>query len=352
MKIAITADNHLTSVDIHPERFEVLRGILRECGKLGVDQLLIAGDLFDQSPHNLADFEAAYKEARPDDLQVIVIPGNHDADLLPGSLAAEGLTVLTEPTLLEVEGSFALLLVPYKVGTTLGEHIAPFRDQLTPDQWALISHGDWLGGLRAPDANEPGVYMPLNRTDLVSYRPAMVLLGHIHRPADDGLIHYVGSPCPLDINETGLRRFLLLDTDTKAVSDLKVDSPVLYFNETVVLLPVDDEEAYLRDQLAEHIAQWDVPAGWEDRVQVRLRLTGYVADRSAAEKVAKQQLKQFNLYEGALDLAELYHTQDADRIEIARQAQAWVEQLEWSEGYREPTKAEILRQALGVIYGG
>jgi exonuclease SbcD len=351
MKLGITADLHLTSQKEHPQRFEVLRDILRQSGETGVDRLVIAGDLFDQSPHNVSDFEAALKKARPKGLPVTVIPGNHDVNLRSEALAVDGVQVVNEPVLWRGGNGDAVLLVPYAPGTTLGEHLAAFEGQLAPRRWTLISHADWMGGLRTPDPDEPGIYMPLNRSDLQLYQPATVLLGHVHVPWDHPPIHYPGSPCPLDVTETGLRRFLVHDTESQQVTHRRVNSPLVYFNETVVVLPVDDEQEYLEHELTSRIDAWGLPDGWEDRVQVRLRLVGYSADRAAAEKTARACLEGFSFYEGSPDLADLNLADDPDRIEIARQAKDWIDELTWPDDPREPEKAEILREALGVIYG-
>ncbi|MFQ5942314.1 MAG: exonuclease SbcCD subunit D [Anaerolineales bacterium] len=351
MRIAITADLHLTSQQDHPERFAVLQDILRRCGQLKVDRLVIAGDLFDQSQQNFAEFEQAYIEARPEGLPVTVIPGNHDPDLKAGALAVDGLDVISEPTLSQAGDQFELLLVPYRSGTSMGEHLPPFQDQLTSGRWALISHGDWESGLRSPNPHEPGVYMPLTRTDIEQHNPALVLLGHIHVPHDGPLVQYAGSPCPLDINEIGLRRFLIFDSDNLTVTSERVDSPQLFFNETVVMLPVEDEQAYLRKELEQRIQAWSLPDGWEDRVRQRLRIVGYAADRPAAEAVAREVLADYAFYDDGPDLSDLNHAVDADQIHIARQVRQWIGELVWPEGDAEPTKEDIALEALRVIWG-
>ena len=350
MHIAVTADLHLTTRKEHRERFAALEDILRQCGQLGVDWLIIAGDLFDHSRQHFADFEKAYKAAHPAGLPVTVIPGNHDPGLKAGALAVEGLEGVSEPTLRPAGDDFNLLLVPYRAGTAMGEHLPPFAGQLKPRRWALVSHGDWSGGLRGADPAEPGVYMQLTRGDLAAHQPAVALLGHIHAPYDGSPVHYPGSPSPLDINETGLRRFLLFDTQTLAVTEQRVDSPRIYFNETVVMLPVENEAGYLRGQLQKRIRDWSLPEGWEDRVRVRLRIAGYSIDRAGVDKVAREAMSAFKFYGEGPDLLALGHTQDADRIEIARQVQEWVAALEWKPDPGEPTKDEILSEALGVIY--
>ena len=103
-------------------------------------------------------------------------------------------------------------MIPYLPGKTMGDVIGMFADDIEPREWVLCGHGDWLEGRRSPNPYEPGTYMPLTRSDLTQYQPAQVFLGHIHARRDEP-IHYPGSPCGLDISETGRRRFLLFDTD-------------------------------------------------------------------------------------------------------------------------------------------
>ncbi len=351
MRIAITSDLHLTTQKDHPERFAVLQDVLRQCGQLGVDRLIIAGDLFDQSQQNFAEFEQAYVEARPETLPVTVIPGNHDPGLISGALAVKGLEVLSEPAVRHAGEDFDLLFVPYRAGTSMGVHLPPFQTQLVAGRWGLISHGDWESGLRAPDPNEPGVYMPLTRADLETHNPAVALLGHIHAPYDGAPIYYAGSPCPLYINETGLRRFLIFDTESLTVTPQRVDSPRIFFNETVVMLPVEDEPEYLRAELERRIQDWGLPEGWEDRVQQRLRIVGYTADRPAVEALAREVLADYEFYDDGPDLSELNHAVDSDRIHIARQVREWIEALEWPAGDAEPTGEDIALEALRAIWG-
>ena len=111
MRIAITADNHLTTQQDHPERFATLQNILKQCGELDLDRLIIAGDLFDQSQQNYAEFEEAVTEARPENLSVVVIPGNHDPQLTQGSLAVEGLEVFSEPVIQPVGAAVLISLI-------------------------------------------------------------------------------------------------------------------------------------------------------------------------------------------------------------------------------------------------
>ncbi len=354
MKIAFTADLHLTTQSEHPERYNALANILTQCGELKVDLLVIAGDLFDESAHNLGDFEAVIKKCRPRNLRVIVIPGNHDADLTREAFAVKDIDVISEPELLSPEGSeIQLLLIPYRADRTMGEEIAPYHVQLLLGDWVLVGHGDWAGGLQSPDPYEKGVYMPLARSDLDRFKPRQVFLGHIHMPYDEERIHYPGSPCPLNITETGLRRFLIFDTQTHQTDAQIVESDVLYFDEHFVLLPVEDEVEYLKCLIGDRIKGWGLPEGVKDRVRIRVRVSGYVSDRSRVEKAITSALKGYEFYQGAgPELSDLNLAVDTDRTFLIRQIKEWLEALEWPSEPGEPSKDDILIEAMRLIYGG
>ena len=214
MKIAITADLHLTLRKKHPERFHALEDILDQCVSGGIRHLIIAGDLFDAESQNYQEFDALVKKGAYKRIQWLIIPGNHDSGFKEASITAENVTIFSQPLPYRFDDLLSLpfLFVPYQKNTNMGEIISAFRSELKPDRWILIGHGDWMAGIREPNPLEPGIYMPLTRTDLISYKPGRVILGHIHKPADSENVHYTGSPCPLDISETGRRRFLIIDS--------------------------------------------------------------------------------------------------------------------------------------------
>ncbi len=352
MKIAFTADNHLTTQSRNPERFQALADILRQCGENQVKLLVIAGDLFDQSMPNYAEFEALYKKHRPPDLTTAIIPGNHDEDLNQENIAADGLIIHNEPQLLPLNKTWKILFVPYQKGQTMGSVIAPFAAELTGQRWILIGHGDWSPGVRTPNTYEPGVYMPLTRADLSLYKPELVFLGHIHLPFDGEKVRYPGSPCPLNVTETGLRRFLLLDLKQGKITHKLVDSPLLFFDERFVMLSRENELEFLENQMKDRIESWELPSGWEKRVQVQVEVAGFAADREAVKKIVKGVFSPFSFSEdGEPGLKKLYHRPDPDREQIALDIQDWIEELEWTESTSAPSKTEILEEALKVIYG-
>jgi len=352
LKIAITADLHLTTQARNPERFQSLANILIQCGKSQVQLLIIAGDLFDQSMPNYSEFEALFNKHRPPGLTTAIIPGNHDEDLNQKSISAEGLIVHDESKLLPINKNWKFLFVPYQKGQTMGSVIAPLAAKLTDQRWILIGHGDWSPGIKTPDTYEPGVYMPLTRSDLALYKPELVFLGHIHLPFDGQKVHYPGSPCPLNLSETGLRRFLILDLNQGKITPELVDSPQLFFSERFIMLSRENELELLQNQMKDRIESWGLPDGWEKRVQVKVEIAGFATDREAVKKTVKEVFSPFILYEnGEPDLKSLNHSPDPDREQIALEIQNWIEDLEWSESSSSPSKTEILEEALMVIYG-
>lgn len=352
MKIAITADTHLTTLEKNPERFQALEDIFRQCGEQGVQLLIIAGDLFDQSLANYADFEELYQRARPDDLTTIIIPGNHDHTLRKEALAGDGLLVLSEPELKPLNDSRLILFLPYQDHQSMGQGIAPFADSLRDKRWILIGHGDWFGSQKTPDPYEPGVYMTLTQPDLKRYQPELAFLGHIHLAQDDGKVFYPGSPCPLNITETGLRRFLILDTKKGQVSSHPVDSALIYFDEKFLLIPGGDEVGRLKADMSARITAWELPADWEERVQVRVRVYGSsAASRDEIKSTLEEGFSPFNFYQGQPpSLDQLIFSPDEDRAEIASQVKEWVTGLDWDPDPDQPDKTQILQEALQIIY--
>ena len=117
MKIAITADVHLVPGGEHPERLNALRNIFEQVEAEGIGVLIIAGDLFDKDVQDFKDFESLCR-GHPE-VQVKVIPGNHDPALSPGMIAAENVKVYDTVDLVKI-GDTPFLFVPYSKGKSMG----------------------------------------------------------------------------------------------------------------------------------------------------------------------------------------------------------------------------------------
>lgn len=354
MKIAITADCHLTKIEDHPERYQAFENILDQLVERGIEILVLAGDLFDKGMTNYADFEEICRKKKYHAIQLIVLPGNHDPGLEDGQFTSKNVHVISEPKFLDiVKDDFAILAIPYRADKTMGECIEPFREQLQPRRWILVGHGDYTSGLRIKNPYEQGVYMPLTSQDLDRYQPQRCFLGHIHIPSDLDRVRYPGSPCGMDINETGLRFFLVYDSDLDEIEPIMVDSQVVYFNERLLVLPVEDEKTYIEDQIKARVESWGLPAGWEDRVRVRVRVAGYCQDLRALDENIKQAFTKYSFYSDEdPDLSEVHLSEDLERQHIAQQVRDRLADLDWPSGGDEPDRDQIMLAALQSIYGG
>jgi exonuclease SbcD len=353
MKIAITADLHLTNIDEHPERYNALGNILDQMLEEHVGNLMIAGDLFDSSLKNFSDFEALCNLKKYKAIRFSIIPGNHDADLNTSSIVAENVRIFDQPTILDVspEG-LCFFMVPYAEEMTMGDCLEEKAETLKERTWMMVGHGDWSEGLRQPNPYEPGVYMPLTNADIRRYQPRRVFLGHIHAPMDRDRVHYAGSPCGLDITECGKRRFLLYDAETDEVEERVVDTDVIYFDERFVMLPVEDEKAYITDLIQERIRSWGLSEGERNKVQVRVTLRGYCADRKGLAESVDEAFKGYTYYKDEPpDLSGVSISLHEDLRVVAEEVKVRVQDLDWSEELDEPSRDEILIAALHTIYG-
>ncbi len=350
MKIALTADSHLTSLKAYPERYHAFEYILGDAAEKNVHNLIVAGDLFHESNRNYADFENLCSKSPFRNIQIWILPGNHDSEISDSMFSLESIHVVSEPQVHRFDSAdFPFFFLPYQRNTTMGSCIAPFAGELQQGSWILIGHGDWVGGIRQPNPLEPGIYMPLNKADIGIFQPARVVLGHIHKPAD-GAVYYAGSPCPLDIHETGKRRYLIVDGRTGRIESRKVDSEIIYFDETFIVLPVPDEGEYLSEQARRRIEKWQISPEEKARVRIRIKIAGYSADKRKIKPVLEAAFSGWSFFDDP-DLSLVHHAEDRDKAEIAGRVARKIAELEWPQTDDEPQTSEILLEALHAIYG-
>jgi len=313
-----------------------------------VDTVLICGDLFDKNFNNHADFEHLANQFPR--LSIWVLPGNHDIGLSKRTLVGKNITVFEQATIINDEISF--FFVPYQHGTTMGEVIASQIASLEPGKWVLFGHGDWLDGIREPNPLEPGTYMSLTRQDLERYKPVRTFLGHIHAQSD-GMVYYPGSPCGIDITETGVRSFLIFDSHSLSVERKPVRSDVIYQIMNLLILPVEDEVSYLENLVAGEIDRWALPDCDHVRVKIRVKVQGYTTDKEALSAYLTSRLKGFDFYKDeAPDLTRVAATLDLNRIKIAERVREAVDQLPIVDSPGEPDKDQIMFESLKLIFEG
>ncbi|MBN1895954.1 metallophosphoesterase [bacterium] len=352
MKLAVTADVHLTDGKKHPERFHALGYLSDRARAEGIDQVVIAGDLFDAESRNYAEFDE-FCRTQGSGIRFIILPGNHDLQIRQKHFTAENIRVLAQPEIIRFEpDDLPVLFIPYLREKGMGEVIAAHQGQLRPGGWILAGHGEWIEGMREPNPLEPGVYMPIGRNDVDLFQPAAVLLGHIHKPTDSDRIHYPGSPCPLHILETGPRRFLILETRTATVESRPLASDVLYFNESFLILPVEDEAEFIRNQIVKRIESWQMPEPDKRKIRIRVSMRGYTSDKQALAGIVAGCLKGYSFYDDSgPDLSQVSIAEDTERAEIARRVLSEIRKMPKPVNPDDPKADEILLSALHTIYG-
>lgn len=349
MKIAVTADVHLSDRASFPERYNALEGIFKTLQAQNTGVLIIAGDLFHKNFVNYSEFENLCR-AYPG-IDIHIIPGNHDARISSKSITSGNVTIYTEPEIV-LFGSLSCLFVPYKEKTTMYQQASGWLEQLYGKEWVLVGHGDYYDGLKEINPMEPGTYMPLSRENVTAMAPLRVLLGHIHKPTELNRAYYCGSPCGLDINETGRRRFLMLDTADAGVSSVDVAADVYYFTETFVVVPSEKELEYLGSEIENRILGWGLAPEEKPKVKVRVQVRGYAMDRSGVLKTVEAGFAGFTFYdaEGPL-IGELNVSADAQLAEIARRTMQLIDEENWNLTDGEPDKELVKLAALRTIYG-
>ncbi len=349
MRIAITADLHLTTRERHPERFETLENLLDDLRSNEIEMLIIAGDLFDATQRSYVDFEKICRAADNSTLKICVIPGNHDPSIDNSQIVVDNVDIISNPTLRELGGR-SFFFLPYQGGKTMGEVLGKYAGNLPVSEWVLIAHGDWTGGFRQPNPTEPGIYMPLTGRDVQMFQPARVFLGHIHASMDAAPVHYPGSPCAIDISETGRRRYLVYDTLSGQVIPRTVATPFLYFNETFVVVPVEDEAGYLQSQIKARQEKWNLSPEEKSRAHLRVKIKGYSVDRVALSRLLEEVFSGYALYEPP-NFDDVLISNDIERQAIIGQVRASLEQQHLIQGTDEPEADEILLEAMHIIYG-
>lgn len=355
MKIAITADVHLTSMERNPERYHALENILQQLVDLEIDHLIIAGDLFDSSCRDPAEFEGLFQTDQYSKIKVHIIPGNHDTILSRGVFIQKNIKYISEPLIIPFTKEAEFLLLPYEESKTVGEVLEERNFDLKLKNWVLVAHGVKIASSRQRNEYEKGMYMPLSGGDIKLYQPKKVFLGHTHSPMDSEIVHYPGSPCGLDVTETGIRSFLTYDTTTGNVVRVPIETDVIFFQIPLTIIPRDDEEQYIREKLLKHITDWNLDEKQLRRVKLRIKVNGYSSDREQALRTILEFLEGSKIYlneNEEPDLSELKLSDDTVRADIVTTVQDRILGLEIIEGPDEPTRDDYILSAMSQIYRG
>lgn len=207
------------------------------------------------------------------------------------------------------------------MGSALANAKANLGLPVQGNPWYMVGHGDYLTSHKPQNPYEPGIYMPLTSHDLGQHQPSRALLGHIHVRQTYQQVHYPGSPCGLDITETGRRYFTLLYPESNTLTAQPVNTAVIYLNETLITLPLPHEEAYVRQQIATLKEKWDLSPDEWSRAILRLQVRGYTRDLHQLESVIREELTGIQWEAGSPDLTGVATQADPQKMELVQQMQ-------------------------------
>ncbi|MFW6143712.1 MAG: metallophosphoesterase family protein, partial [Patescibacteria group bacterium] len=328
MKIAMTADIHLKTRTETPKRWYALENILDQIISQQIDNLIIAGDLFDIDTRNYSEFDQLCNQEKHRQIAFHIIPGNHDSGVNPQSFASQNITVYDQPSTVTL-GNKNVFFAPYVENKTMAEAFAENR-ALLKKPWILVGHGDYMSSAHNPNPLEPGIYMPLSKKALNQYQPAITLLGHIHKPLQTPeKVYYPGSPCGLDITETGRRKFLVLDLENLQTKQVHVDSKVLYFDENIVVYPLENEKEFWKEKVATLQEKWNLSETEKEKTVLRIEISGYSANRRELKKYFEETFQDFSFWkEEGIDISQVKSSQNQELLRISEQISSKINRLE------------------------
>lgn len=348
MRIAITGDLHLKTLKESEERYKALEEIIKICQNNNIENIIIAGDLFDENFNNFYDFDALCRTNS--NIRFYIIPGNHDVQIQQNHFSTSNIKIFNVPEIEYFDG-YPFLFVPYNRGKSLDELLAEFwHNKDIPTEWVLIGHGDYVSSVKIFNEYEKGIYMPISTKAISIYNPSKVILGHIHKPNEIGKVIYPGSPFPLDINETGKKSFLIFDTATTKINRIDIPSQVIYFIETILVVPIQNEEDYVFNQLTKIIKSWELEDCEIEKVVLRLYLKGFTKNYQNIINFILQLLQKFKiqLYDNIPIANELYQiTLDDEKITILKEVEKLIAN---STELKFATKEKIFEKSLELIF--
>ena len=234
MRFVFTADWHLSRYGQDkvedttnlPDRLHSTKNAIYNmadyCRENEIDTMIIGGDLlhgksviYAVAQNILLDF---FRDNQ--DLQFIVLDGNHDLSGKGTAVISALKSIDNEPNVSRIQGLFTkindILIVPYshKMIEIIKGSTAPY----------LISHFGLNEGVLNSGLS---IIADIGLNSLIDKYKA-VLLGHYHKPQEivreDIEVYYVGSPIQLDWGEKHEeKRFLDVDTDQGTITSVKTE---------------------------------------------------------------------------------------------------------------------------------
>ena len=348
MKFGITSDLHLNSK--YPERLENLNNLITDFTLVGINTLIIAGDLLDRDYHGYKELDQVM--GKFPEFNIYSIPGNHDRNLEQKFFNSKNIRIYNKTTI-DTIGGQKILFIPYHDNKTMGEIIETIASELDSN-WIMISHGDFGIKNRADCGNEDG-YFPLTAGDIIMYSPSLVILGHIHKPGNPSQsVIYPGSPYPLDITETGQRRVLIYDTDTGAYESHYCKNIPVYLILDIFLIPDGNENKQITSSIENFInneKQNFNGNNFNENLTIRVRVNGYTSSMQGIKDIIENTLNVKKIRIEKIDLEQLKVSNDEGLNEIASSVGERIEKMQISYNNIERLKKITTHFAYEIIYG-
>ena len=354
MRIAITADAHLN--EKHPERFEALEDVVEKVKSKKIQNLIIAGDLFDQNYSNHAKFNKLC--ANNEQITFLILPGNHDEKLKQQQFSAKNIKVFSEATIHQFNDStYKFLFVPYKSNTKMVDGIIKKISGLEGNEWFLISHGDCREGIKEFNPYEPGTYMPIISYDIEKYKPIKVILGHIHKRSEQGKVHYVGSPCGIDISETGYRKFSILDLENiqdkrRFITESKIATKHIFCDGSLLVTPLD-KDGDIKERINNIIQEYGIAETDRHKIIIRLKVRGHYPNLEHLNKLIKEKLSDYKFYDESPNLDDVNTLDKIDPVlkKIAEEALEKLHHLKLNVDKNSLSSQDITVHIMETVFG-
>ncbi len=301
MKILHTADIHIQEAD--DQRWQALATVLKRAETEKADIVTISGDLFDK------DFNATQNRGKirqlfsKHDLQIIIIPGNHDSKSFAKGLDfgdnVKIIHKLYQPISIANIDFYGLPFSSLNE-TELITRLQTLQNQLNPKKInILLFHGELLDQFfDSHDFGDEGNrrYLPIHLSTFTDLNIDYVLAGHFHksyhqheldnqRLKNGGYFIYPGSPVSITKKETGPRQACLFETGNTPQA-ISLETP--YYQEINLQIMPDDEQPPLK-QLKAALKNIDSHA------QPLITLKGYISSQKLlmTEVDLREEIKKF-----------------------------------------------------------
>jgi len=154
----------------------------------------------------------------------------------------------------------------------------------------------------------------------------------------------------MDINETGKKSFLILDSNNLDITAKTIDTDYIFFNETLIVLPTSNEFEDIKNKVKDLIKTWELGKNEIPKARIRIKVKGYTSDRKKLDSVLKEVLSMFTFYNNEEpDTTDVLLFNDPERISIVERVKERIGALEENLGYSQARKDNILEQALHIM---